>query len=55
MLKLSGLNQEKEINIKLVAEFEREEMNVFANVIKQGLWRFPESSNKKNTFKFGKS
>lgn len=57
MLKLSGLNQnqEKEIHVRLVAEFKKEEMNVFANVIQQGLWRFPESSNSKNTFKFGKS
>jgi hypothetical protein len=54
MLKLSGgMIQEPEIHVRLVAEFEKEDINVIANVIQQGLWRFPDTSNKENTFKFG--
>tara|TARA_B110000285_G_C14690546_1_gene408880 strand:- start:118 stop:327 length:210 start_codon:yes stop_codon:yes gene_type:complete len=53
MLALSGSSPAKQVHVKLVTVIENESIIDIANVIQHGHWKFEESSESKNQFKFG--
>jgi hypothetical protein len=53
MLALSGSSPAKQVHVKLVTVVERESIIDIANVIQHGHWKFDESSESKNPYKFG--